>query len=79
MTIVPPGHRKRIAAEMDCDCFIGKLCRYKLSTSAAYWFLVLGRTQDTSFDFPVYRILYEDGKLNESAGFDRTRIEEVKL
>jgi hypothetical protein len=70
---------KSIVDAMDCDCFVGKLCRYKLSASGAYWFLVLERTQDTSFDFPVYRILYEDGKVNESAGFDRARIEEVKL
>ena len=79
MTVVPLGEGKRILDEMDCDCFIGKLCKYKHSAPDGYWFLVVERATDTSYGFPLYNILHSTGMIYERACFDRNTIEEVKL
>ena len=62
---------------MNCDFFIGKLCGYRNSTPSSMLFLILER--NTTYEYPVYRVLYSSGCLSTDAAFNFVDIEEVKL
>jgi hypothetical protein len=72
------------ATDLNCDRFIGKLCRYKQSvrptgaTRRTHPFLLLGRST-LPRDYPVYSVLFSDGSYMECGAFGNEEIEEVKV
>lgn len=77
---------EKYATDLNCDRFIGKLCRYQQTVRLAatragrysQTFLLLGRST-LPRDYPVYSVLFSDGSYLECGAFGNEEIEEVKV